>query len=675
MAKPILPVGTTVAVDIPLGSAGAGAGRGAKKTLQPLRRSHPSLERPGGGGGVLGNQQHTSSDADEDGSSSGNVDSRGIGEEFCFEDLFGPLPSPRVDQRAANDSIATCKGRIAPQISSPSHHLESVVEGEDSVSWAKCSLDREVPPTPLAAMHVNELSSSWTGSAPVTLRRSHSLVGPSHAEPSPKCSSYGGGAVGRNPFGGPQSLTKGGERCGEEVCDEGKNHHHHHHHCGDGIVVNGAKPVVEGRERREEMEREAGYGQNGVEATVGGDESEEEVRGDHSRERLVPAAEAGENGLHTSDEAIRPAANGVRNGEVQNGESKKIGPQDFEILRVVGQGSFGKVFQVQRKATGEIMAMKVMRKEKIVEKNHEEYMKAERDILTSVVHPFIVQLKCSFQTKSKLYLLLEFINGGHLFFQLDRQGMFSEDLARIYTAEIVLALSHLHQQDIIHRDLKPENILLDADGHVKITDFGLAKANVSSMVASNSICGTMEYMAPEIILAKGHGKAADWWSVGILMFEMVTGMPPYLSNNRQKLQAKIVKDKVKLPSYLTSQCHSLLKGLLQKEPAKRLGSGPRGSEEIKGHPFFKGINWKKLEAKEIQPGFRPNVADKRCTANFDEMWTKLPPNDSPAGTPKKSSEVFRGYTFVASKNWTPSGYDSDTESGHSSGEEDSPFSE
>nr|BAJ33938.1 unnamed protein product [Eutrema halophilum] len=199
-----------------------------------------------------------------------------------------------------------------------------------------------------------------------------------------------------------------------------------------------------------------------------------------------------------------------------------VGIEDFEVLKVVGKGAFGKVYQVRKKETSEIYAMKVMRKDKIMEKNHAEYMKAERDILTKIDHPFIVQLKYSFQTKYRLYLVLDFINGGHLFFQLYHQGLFREDLARVYTAEIISAVSHLHEKGIMHRDLKPENILMDVDGHVMLTDFGLAK-EFEENTRSNSMCGTTEYMAPEIVRGKGHDKAADWWSVGILLYEMLTG--------------------------------------------------------------------------------------------------------------------------------------------------------
>lgn len=241
-------------------------------------------------------------------------------------------------------------------------------------------------------------------------------------------------------------------------------------------------------------------------------------------------------------------------------ENEAVGLDDFELLKLVGQGAFGKVYQVRRKCTSDIYAMKVMRKDKILEKNHAEYMKAERDILTKVDHPFVVQLRYSFQTKYRLYLVLDFVNGGHLFFQLYQQGLFREELARIYTAEIVSAVAHLHANGIMHRDLKPENILLDAHGHAMLTDFGLAK-EFDENTRSNSMCGTVEYMAPEIVQGRGHDKAADWWSVGILLFEMLTGKPPFFGGNRDKIQQKIVKEKMKLPTYLSSEVHSLLKGV------------------------------------------------------------------------------------------------------------------
>ncbi|GIL85509.1 hypothetical protein Vretimale_13370 [Volvox reticuliferus] len=328
--------------------------------------------------------------------------------------------------------------------------------------------------------------------------------------------------------------------------------------------------------------------------------------------------------------------------------SGKVGPQDFEMLRVVGQGAFGKVFQVMHKASRTIYAMKVMRKERILQRDHSEYVRSERDLLTAVVHPYIVTLRFSFQTPTKLYLVLDFLNGGHLFFNLYRQGVFSEDVARLYTAEIVLAISYLHSRGIVHRDLKPENVLLDSEGHVRLTDFGLAKGNMGSENdRTNSFIGTMEYMAPEIISAKGHGKAVDWWSTGILMYEMLCGVPPFRAKSRQALQQQIASAKVKFPKFLSSDSQNLLKGLLTREPAKRLGGGPDGSEAVKRHPFFKSINWGKLEGRQIESKFRPNVSCNMDVANFDKIWTEQPPVDSPCGTPTVASlGKFEGFTYV-----------------------------
>uniref|UniRef100_M4FG31 non-specific serine/threonine protein kinase n=1 Tax=Brassica campestris TaxID=3711 RepID=M4FG31_BRACM len=309
--------------------------------------------------------------------------------------------------------------------------------------------------------------------------------------------------------------------------------------------------------------------------------------------------------------------------------SGEVGIEDFEVLKVVGQGAFGKVFQVRKKDTSEIFAMKVMRKDKIMEKNHAEYMKAERDILTKIDHPFIVQLKYSFQ------VLI-----------ITSNNLASEDLARVYTAEIVSAVSHLHENGIMHRDLKPENILMDTDGHVMLTDFGLAK-EFEENTRSNSMCGTTEYMAPEIVRGKGHDKAADWWSVGILLYEMLTGKPPFMGS-RGKIQQKIVKDKIKLPQFLSTEAHALLKGLLQKEPERRLGSGPRGAGEIKEHKWFKGINWKKLEAREVKPSFKPEVSGRQCIANFDKCWTDMSVLDSPANSPRSDPKAnpFTNFAYV-----------------------------
>ncbi|XP_057994920.1 serine/threonine-protein kinase AtPK2/AtPK19 [Hevea brasiliensis] len=203
----------------------------------------------------------------------------------------------------------------------------------------------------------------------------------------------------------------------------------------------------------------------------------------------------------------------------------------------------------------------------------------------------------------------------------------SEDQARVYTAEIVSAVPHLHKTGILHRYLKPENILMDCEGHFLKDIF--------------------------VIQSKGHNKDADWWSVGILLYEMLTGQPPFTHKDRKKLQERIIKEKVKLPPYLSIEAYSLLKGLLQKEPSRRLGSGPGGGDAVKGHKWFRSINWKKLDARELQPKFKPDVSGKDCTANFDQCWTTMPPDDSPAATPTAGGH-FQGYTYIAPNPWLSS---------------------
>jgi len=318
----------------------------------------------------------------------------------------------------------------------------------------------------------------------------------------------------------------------------------------------------------------------------------------------------------------------------------RVGPDDFTLLRVVGRGAFGKVFQVRQRGTGKVYAMKVMAKAPILAKGHGAYVRAERDVLTSVIHPYIVTLRYSFQTDAKLYLVLDFVAGGHLFFQLYRQGIFSEDLARLYTAEIVLALAHLHGLGFVHRDLKPENVLLDAAGHVKVTDFGLAKAGLAHDEggrAANSFIGTVEYMAPEVVSGRGHGKAVDWWSVGILLYEMLCGVPPFRAKGRPALQRQILGGKLKLPPYLSREAQALLRALLVREPPKRLGYGPTGSADVMGHPFFGRVDWAALAEGRVASPFRPSLGQHDSVENFDRIWTDLAPEDSPVGTPRAGS--------------------------------------
>ncbi|XP_048257019.1 ribosomal protein S6 kinase beta-1-like isoform X1 [Haliotis cracherodii] len=331
----------------------------------------------------------------------------------------------------------------------------------------------------------------------------------------------------------------------------------------------------------------------------------------------------------------------------------KTGPADFELLKVLGKGGYGKVFQVRKisgQDGGKIFAMKVLKKATIARNAKDTaHTKAERNILECVKHPFIVDLIYAFQTGGKLYLILEYLPGGELFMQLEREGIFMEDTACFYLAEITLAIEHLHSQGIIYRDLKPENILLDSQGHVKLTDFGLCKESINDGTVTHTFCGTIEYMAPEILTRSGHGKAVDWWSLGALMYDMLTGAPPFTAENRKKTIDKILKAKLSLPPYLTNEARGLIKRLLRKSPSERLGGGADDANPIKSHAFFRHIDWSELLARRFEPPFKPNVTGDEDVSQFDTKFTKQTPVDSPDDSvlSESANQVFLGFTYVA----------------------------
>ncbi|XP_028675249.2 ribosomal protein S6 kinase 2 alpha isoform X2 [Erpetoichthys calabaricus] len=330
--------------------------------------------------------------------------------------------------------------------------------------------------------------------------------------------------------------------------------------------------------------------------------------------------------------------------------SEKADPSHFELLKVLGQGSFGKVFLV-RKVTppdnNQLYAMKVLKKATLKVRDRVR-TKMERDILADVNHPFIVKLHYAFQTEGKLYLILDFLRGGDLFTRLSKEVMFTEEDVKFYLAELALGLDHLHSFGIIYRDLKPENILLDEDGHIKLTDFGLSKEAVDHEKKAYSFCGTVEYMAPEVVNRQGHSLSADWWSYGVLMFEMLTGSLPFQGKDRKETMNLILKAKLGMPQFLSAEAQSLLRALFKRNPANRLGSGSDGAEEIKRHPFFSTIDWNKLYRREIKPPFQPAVARPDDTFYFDSEFTSRTPKDSPGIPPSAGAhQLFRGFSFVA----------------------------
>uniref|UniRef100_A0A8C9JXE6 non-specific serine/threonine protein kinase n=1 Tax=Panthera tigris altaica TaxID=74533 RepID=A0A8C9JXE6_PANTA len=309
---------------------------------------------------------------------------------------------------------------------------------------------------------------------------------------------------------------------------------------------------------------------------------------------------------------------------------EKADPSQFELLKVLGQGSFGKVFLV-KKISGsdarQLYAMKVLKKATLKVRDRVR-TKMERDILVEVNHPFIVKLHYAFQTEGKLYLILDFLRGGDLFTRLSKEVIFTEEDVKFYLAELALALDHLHSLGIIYRDLKPENILLDEEGHIKLTDFGLSKESIDHEKKAYSFCGTVEYMAPEVVNRRGHTQSADWWSFGVLMFEMLTGTLPFQGKDRKETMTMILKAKLGMPQFLSPEAQSLLRMLFKRNPANRLGAGPDGVEEIKRHSFFSTIDWNKLYRREIHPPFKPATGRPEDTFYFDPEFTAKTPKDT-----------------------------------------------
>ncbi len=303
--------------------------------------------------------------------------------------------------------------------------------------------------------------------------------------------------------------------------------------------------------------------------------------------------------------------------------------EDFDLLCVIGRGSFGKVMKVMHKKDKKIYAMKILKKDVIIKESMVAHTLSEKKILQEMNHPFIVSLKYAFQTDSKLYLVLDFLAGGELFYHLREETKFSVERAKFYIASIILALEHLHTHNIIYRDLKPENVVLNTEGYAVLTDFGLAKSSVNQSNPTYTFCGTPEYLAPEILKGNGHAKAVDWWSLGILLYEMIVGLPPFYSENIKEMYELILAAPLKFPNSVPMDAQNLLRGLLERDEKKRLGGGARDGAEIREHPFFNNIDWEKMMAQEVPPPFVPSIKDLHSsTKYFDEEFVSERPVDT-----------------------------------------------
>ncbi|XP_044266053.1 protein kinase C-like [Tribolium madens] len=336
----------------------------------------------------------------------------------------------------------------------------------------------------------------------------------------------------------------------------------------------------------------------------------------------------------------------------------KISLDDFNFIKVLGKGSFGKVMLAERKDTEEIFAIKILKKDVIIQDDDVECTMTEKRILAlAAKHPFLTALHSCFQTKNRLFFVMEYVNGGDLMFQIQRARKFDEPRARFYAAEVTLALQFLHKHGVIYRDLKLDNILLDAEGHCKLADFGMCKEGIFEGITTTTFCGTPDYIAPEILQELEYGASVDWWALGVLMYEMMAGQPPFEADNEEDMYESILHDDVLYPVWLSKEGVNVLKGFMTKNPNKRLGcvASQGGEAAIKVHPFFKEIDWTALEQKKVKPPFKPRIKSKKDALNFDAEFTKEEPVLSPVSTEVTNSinqEEFKGFSFI-NPNYNP----------------------
>jgi serine/threonine protein kinase len=325
----------------------------------------------------------------------------------------------------------------------------------------------------------------------------------------------------------------------------------------------------------------------------------------------------------------------------------KVALGDFEIIKVLGSGAYGKVRMVRLKPTGGIFAMKSLSKKKLADYGLVENTLAERDILMNASHPFLVSARYSFQTDTKVFMIMDYIQGGELLHRLKAESRFSEDATRLYTAELVLAVEYLHSINLVHRDLKPENVLFDEKGHCRITDFGLAKSRMKENDTTTTFCGTPEYMAPEMVQRKPYTNSIDWWAVGILVFEMLVGYPPFADSNLPRMYRMIVHAELAFPRDMSEVAQSFISGMCQKEASQRLGSGPRGVADIKDHPFFQGIDWTKVLSQSLPMPWVPPKEDKTEASQFSLAARADDPNlsyEDPGELPDGLNVHLVGFT-------------------------------
>ena len=332
-------------------------------------------------------------------------------------------------------------------------------------------------------------------------------------------------------------------------------------------------------------------------------------------------------------------------------EAKKSKLDDFHLIKTLGEGAFGKVMLAKHLQESNYYAIKILEKPEIA--MHEEFQLAflERDVLAmGSKSRFLTNLHSSFQTTDHIFLVMEYQNGGDLMFHMIQEGRFTEERSRFYTAELVLAFLFLHSNGIIYRDLKLENVMLTAEGHVKLADFGMIKENMINGATTNTFCGTPTYLAPELLTGLPYGASVDWWSLGVLLYQMMSGRSPFDHDDNEMLYKLIQYRQVLIPSSFSQEAQYIIRALLQKNPDNRLGCrADVGEEEVKGVSFFESIPREDLEKGKVEPPFQPPVGKAEDTKNFDSQFTQqptdLPKLNMDKDVRKLAEEGLRGFSF------------------------------
>ncbi|KAL2039909.1 hypothetical protein N7G274_007312 [Stereocaulon virgatum] len=333
------------------------------------------------------------------------------------------------------------------------------------------------------------------------------------------------------------------------------------------------------------------------------------------------------------------------------GMGRRIGLEHFNFLAVLGKGNFGKVMLAETKATKKLYAIKVLKKEFIIENDEVESTKSEKRVFliaNKERHPFLLNLHACFQTETRVYFVMEYISGGDLMLHIQR-GQFGTKRAQFYAAEVCLALKYFHENGVIYRDLKLDNILLTLDGHIKIGDYGLCKEEMWYGSNTSTFCGTPEFMAPEILLDKRYGRAVDWWAFGVLIYQMLLQQSPFRGEDEDEIYDAILADEPLYPIHMPRDSVSILQKLLMREPELRLGSGPTDAQEIMSHAFFRNINWDDFREKKVPPPFKPEIKSPTDTSNFDSEFTSVTPVLTPVQSvlTQAMQEEFRGFSYSA----------------------------